>query len=315
MELSILPERGQVSPRRLEWDELLRKGRGAELPAIDGLKGNSRVEAVSKSWVAAWARRFPDSVVFQTLSAAPFDEILGLWADQVGKDLRREESAVGFERPFKAGLLRRHHQLLCTPASLVRRFERVRAECGPKDKILLVGDDDQLSLLLAREGYRNVTVIDIDAALIDRLREHGRGRLRAAVHDLNEPAPENLRDDYDLIVMDPPYSVSGIDLFLEGALTFMSSSRRPRVHLYVASVCLLRAGLAEVQNGFFRRGFAVEEVVPGLCGYPYPRVARWAFQGLYALVALRLGMFREFFVPAMIPKTISSDLWILHPRL
>lgn len=308
MEVSRFEETG---PRLLSWEEMLQRA-GEPIEFACALRREKTIGARVESWLGFWVKAFPSAVVFRTLHSAGYAQILQIWSDQVLK-AKRPFQAVSenlVPRPYRApSFLRRHHQLLCDPASVVAKFERIQAVCGLDDQILLVGDDDQVSPLLAGAGYRNVTVIDIDERLVKVLAESSGGSLRARVHDLNgSPAPE-LLGEYSLIVMDPPYSLEGIRLFLDGALKFMKGSTRPKLHLYCASVCLGREGVVELQQELHRRGFGLREFHPGICRYPYPRVLRWGFIALYAAAAWRLGVYQRFFRASLIPDVVSSDLW------
>lgn len=312
METSTLSEKQRTSLR--SWESCRSRVPSERALACEALREDQTVRRRVQGWLRSLHGLMPSSVVFRALSAGTFDDALDLWSDQLAKD-----DAVPMEHDLKlrrgfqgGGFFRSHHQLLCDDSSLLRRLELIRETCALTDRILLVGDDDQLSPLLAEAGFRQITVIDIDPILITQIRQQTKGAVRARVHDLHAPAPEDLRDDYDLLVMDPPYSEAGIELFLDGALAFCRSSRRPRVMLYCASLCLGRGELERVQGGWAQRGYQVDGFEAGASRYPYSGVLRFLFQMLFASAALALGRWRWINRVDLIPRRISSDLWILE---
>jgi predicted methyltransferase len=101
--------------------------------------------------------------------------------------------------------------------------------------VLLLGDDDLLSLALARLaeslGARpaRVVVLDVHGALLAFVRDV----LRRAPfvsevrrHDLREPLPDSLRGAADTVFTDPPYTVAGAELFLSRAAEAVAGERR-----------------------------------------------------------------------------------------
>jgi predicted methyltransferase len=95
-------------------------------------------------------------------------------------------------------------------------------------RILLLGDDDLLSIAIERIAHHNgfdgsirgLTIIDVDPAVA----AFCRARLANAAfpvtvveHDLRRPLPANLRDGFDTVFTDPPYTPEGAELFLSRA--------------------------------------------------------------------------------------------------
>jgi predicted methyltransferase len=110
--------------------------------------------------------------------------------------------------------------------------------------VLLLGDDDLLSLALARLaeplGARiaRVVVVDVHPALLAFLhRELARAPFRFEVlrHDLRDPLPESLRGTVDTVFTDPPYTAAGAELFLSRAAEAVGPERRADVFLAFGS--------------------------------------------------------------------------------
>lgn len=288
-----------------------------EVPQIDALRDDAHVAARIQRCISTLARCFPHSTGLHTLAQASFEELLGLWADQQVKS-RREEAPVALPVPrrFAArGLLHRaHHQLLCSEASLLAKRARIQAGFGRQASILLVGDDDQLAPQLVAAGYTGVSALDIDPDVVASLQRSCGEHARVRVHDITRPPPADWIGHYDLIVMDPPYSVEGIMMFAEGALRFCAPGARPRVQLYCASSCLTRDGIAALRRRLDALGYVLERFEPGVCKYPYPWTTRLLGRVALAVVARLSGASRAGVTAALLPRHVGSDLWELRRR-
>lgn len=283
-------------------------------PEIALLRDHPRIGERAKKWIATCSRVFPHSVALRVLNDSNFDDILAIWSDQVAKTRNPEAPpSEAVARTFSAnGVLGRpHHQLICTESGLLAKFARIDGHFAKDTKILLVGDDDQLLPLLVEAGYTQVSALDIDADLVRSLQERCGDRARVRVHDLNNSAPAEWIDDYALIVMDPPYSVDGADLFLRGALQFAAPRSQPKIQMYCASAGLTRDGIAELTRRISAQGYRLARFESGVCRYPYPKTTRYLFIGLYAAAAVAFR-FPKGFNASLIPPAICSDLWHLE---
>jgi hypothetical protein len=127
-------------------------------------------------------------------------------------------------------------QLPALPETVARRAMAVHR--GGPDDVLLIGDDDLLSLPLAKLGHR-VWVVDIDRDLIDlivRSAAHFGLRIGVVEHDLrrgglkealaNAGAPAA----FGAVVTDPVYSTRGLEVFAACAF----DCTLPHGNIYVA---------------------------------------------------------------------------------
>jgi N4-bis(aminopropyl)spermidine synthase len=117
----------------------------------------------------------------------------------------------------------------CTAATKVRRvLYLIRTGALPGSSLLLVGDDDLMSLSVAavaralgRPLVGRLAVVDISAEILDFIRT-GFAELGQAAelvrHDLREALPPELRGGFDAAMTDPPYTVAGARLFLSRAV-------------------------------------------------------------------------------------------------
>ncbi|MBA0050619.1 GNAT family N-acetyltransferase [Streptomyces sp. AJS327] len=162
-------------------------------------------------------------------------------------------------------------QSRCTPETKVRRvLALARAGVLPGGSLLLVGDDDMVSLavavvsdLLGTPLVQRLTVVDISEEILGYIREVTADlavSVETVQHDLREPLPERLRGQHDAAMTDPPYTAEGARLFLsrvvEGlrpgpanSVFFSFGAKNPNEMLEVQQE-ILNLGL--VVNGFIR---------------------------------------------------------------
>lgn len=141
-----------------------------------------------------------------------------------------ELTALAGRAPRVRGELDQSH---CTVETKLRRVMLLRDEGALEGKrVLLLGDDDLLSLALHRLGLLDtvgeLVVVDVDPAVLAFI---ARGLRRAVVtvacveHDLRRPLPPALAGRFDTVFTDPPYTAEGAELFLSRAATALA----PRV--------------------------------------------------------------------------------------
>ncbi|MEH1015315.1 bis-aminopropyl spermidine synthase family protein [Micromonospora sp. CPCC 206060] len=120
-------------------------------------------------------------------------------------------------------------QSFATAATKVRRvLLMMRYGLLPGRSVLLVGDDDLMSVTIAAVGaalgrrlVHHLAVVDISPTLLDfiqnQLGELGQpAELRQ--HDLRRPLPERFHGAFELAMTDPPYTTDGAALFLSRAV-------------------------------------------------------------------------------------------------
>ncbi|MBB4211891.1 hypothetical protein EV659_107137 [Rhodothalassium salexigens DSM 2132] len=168
-------------------------------------------------------------------------------------------------------------QAPCTAATALRRA-LLMLETGALEgrRILVLGDDDSVSLALCLVAEAAglpplpapITVLEVDAdwaAYLEAAAGEIGADLRVIRHDLREPLPADLRQAFDVIETDPPYTLEGARLFLAraaqalvpdtGTLGFLSFGAQAP-----AWQARLLAAVAEA-------GFAVTGLYPGFNRY------------------------------------------------
>ncbi|MFW9851293.1 MAG: bis-aminopropyl spermidine synthase family protein [Candidatus Thorarchaeota archaeon] len=107
-----------------------------------------------------------------------------------------------------------------TPRSHIMKLNHIlRHEPG---NVLLVGDDDLLSISLARRGI-SVTVLEIDpytCALLSTIAKEENLSIRIQQVDLRSSLPI-LQEEFDLFVADPDFAIEAFALFLSRGLSLL----------------------------------------------------------------------------------------------
>ncbi|MEU1179292.1 GNAT family N-acetyltransferase [Streptomyces sp. NPDC005820] len=159
----------------------------------------------------------------------------------------------------------------CTAETKVRRvLALLTAGALPGGSLLLIGDDDLVSLAVAVVGdvlggpiVERVTVVDISAEILDYIQKVAGGlgtRVETVQHDLRQPLPEQLHGRHDVAMTDPPYTPEGARLFLSRAVEglrpgpahsifFSFGGKSPDEMLEVQREIM---GLGLVTNGYIR---------------------------------------------------------------
>lgn len=132
---------------------------------------------------------------------------------------------------------RKYDQFSATPettakrASLLNFFEDI----GNK-KLLFLGDDDLTSIAVASlHSAADVTVLDIDVRILDKINSISKREglhINTGSYDARKPLPESFANKYDTVFTDPPYTVSGIKLFVSRAVqTLAPSNQTSRIYI------------------------------------------------------------------------------------
>ncbi|SHI22834.1 Predicted methyltransferase [Streptomyces sp. 3214.6] len=117
----------------------------------------------------------------------------------------------------------------CTAETKVRRvLALLTAGALPGGSLLLIGDDDLVSLAVAVVGdvlgapiVERVTVVDISPEILHYIQKVSAGlgtRVETVRHDLRLPLPAELHQQHDVAMTDPPYTPEGARLFLSRAV-------------------------------------------------------------------------------------------------
>lgn len=143
--------------------------------------------------------------------------------------------------PLASGLLRQvrdlharrklfvayYGQTSCLPECALARIHLLMQRVPPPARVLLIGDDDFLSVPLALLGY-DVTVFDIDEDLVRYLgqaaADHG-VTVDLRMLDLLQPLPPDVLGAFDAVLTDPMSHVNCFTVFLGRGLAALTPGR------------------------------------------------------------------------------------------
>ena len=228
-------------------------------------------------WLVGAMIRDPSALKLLELS---WGEIVDIVSDQGLGNRRLAAAALDpaelqpvCARDFK-GLHRPFSQLPCTRATTRARVQMALQLAPRDDPVLVLGDDDMVSVALAKAGFRDVTAVDIcDQVLASVRAEADRLGVRVQIvrHDLNDPLPPLLQTPpRRLVFIDPMYSVDGVRLFLESALEATGRQPEARIFLSLHLLSLGRAGLEQLEAMLDRAGVVVDAILRGFNSYAVP---------------------------------------------
>lgn len=168
-------------------------------------------------------------------------------------------------------------QTHCTVATKLHRVLLMH-EAGALDgkDILLLGDDDLISIAIARFAVatgtaarlKTVTVIDTDPAVLGWIEQQTSGSgvtVRLVERDLRESLPPDLTESFDVACTDPPYTVAGATLFLSRAVSALR--RQPGQHVFFSFGARRPAETLDTQRLIADLGLTVRAVIPNFNSY------------------------------------------------
>jgi len=218
---------------------------------------------------------------FQKFLNFEYEDVIDVIADQVAHNKKIDPKALG-KAKFK-GLNRQFAQQPCTNYTAKCRAEKCLSMVGLDQPILVMGDDDLVSIELAKVGFTDITALDIDKRVIetiDTIKQQQNLEVQTFQYNLYDEAPKNLIRDYALIFIDPNYSIEGIKLFLEGALKLADNTKGTKIFLSVHLMSLLPSGLRELPDLLRGLNCKTLEFHHGFNIYPAPNKVK----GLIRLV-------------------------------
>ncbi|MHA1987555.1 MAG: adenosylmethionine decarboxylase, partial [Promethearchaeota archaeon] len=141
-------------------------------------------------------------------------------------------------------------------------------------------DDDFISLAVGLTKLaQEITVLDIDQRVLNNLstlaEELSLVKFNVFPHDLREPFPDDLVNKYDVVVMDPPYTIEGLRLFLKRASQVLKSNIiiKGTNYAMVGKKCILSFGnkppedMQKLQFSILDHGFIINEMIPDFNHY------------------------------------------------
>ncbi len=153
-------------------------------------------------------------------------------------------------------------------------------------RIVFLGDNDLTSVAVATlGGSSRITVLDIDSDVLEAITRTAKLRdlnIECVSYDAREPLKSNLRDSFDILFTDPPYTRSGVRLFLSRAAGLLNEAPGTSYFSYGFSLRARERGLA-IQRLIAEQGWLVYGMWPGFNQY-YAAGSIGARSDLYRLI-------------------------------
>lgn len=130
-------------------------------------------------------------------------------------------------------------------------------------RIVFLGDDDLTSIAVGLiKAAKEVAVVDLDTRLLNTIKvisEEEDLSVRIVDHDLRKPLPEKLRGRFDVVFTDPPYTYSGLILFLSRGITALE--KRIGAAIYLSFAHQAPRKILVLQRALNNMGLAIEEQI------------------------------------------------------
>lgn len=207
----------------------------SELPALErlslGLESElpqTRIDTLQESGVIQLGAPGPDPMVraqLEQLDRLELNEYRPYLSERAFKAYELTLDLHSERKRFHTGL----GQCPTLPETSLRRALLVGnvEDSGPLD-VLLIGDDDLLSIPLAALGH-NVTVYEIDEYVLNLVQgaatKHGLP-IRAVEHDLRDPIEASEENQFDVFLTDPMSNPECFELFISRAIALLRPNGR-----------------------------------------------------------------------------------------
>lgn len=130
-------------------------------------------------------------------------------------------------------------QLLVSQDHLKKRVEYIIKTCSVGGKLVVIGDDDFMSINLASTDlFDEVLVFDIDKRIVDKINFLAKEKnlpLKCIKHDLRNKMQKRFLGKFDIVYTDSPYSPSGFSLFISRGISLLKN--KSQKHLFSSFSC------------------------------------------------------------------------------
>ncbi len=119
-------------------------------------------------------------------------------------------------------------------------------------KVAFLGDDDLVSVATALTHKCNkITVFEIDKRLnefIAKISKENNLEIEIIEQDLSKPIDKKWLDEYEVVFTDPPYTIDGINMFLNQAIRVLKKNFLGRIYLCYGNSDRAREREVEIQK-------------------------------------------------------------------
>ncbi|MFX1503734.1 MAG: adenosylmethionine decarboxylase [Promethearchaeota archaeon] len=255
---------------------------GIAIPALAAVRGELvKADVIDdKSFLGEKGKKWVAKNLNLTFDYDPFPIDINFDLDEIPEEflyLKQIERHLK-ERPKAEYALDQSHANIMT--ILKRTFYLIKKGEIEGRKIMFLGDDDATSIAVALTGLaKKITVLDVDERILDFLSNiilhKSLKNFNIVHHDLRNPSPKDIQNNYDVVIMDPPYTNEGLRLFLKRAREVLKSYTNINGILYpiIGKKCFLCFGnkppndTLKVQLSILDHGFILKEMLPNFNHY------------------------------------------------
>ncbi|MFV0393234.1 MAG: bis-aminopropyl spermidine synthase family protein, partial [Coprobacillaceae bacterium] len=128
-------------------------------------------------------------------------------------------------------------QSKCTKQTAINRvLYSIKKGYILNQNIVCIGDDDLISVTYSliysylfdtKQNGLSITVIDTDKRILEYIHLLSKQydlKINCCLHDLRKPIPMKLQNSFDLVITDPPYTQSGLSLFLSRGISCLKKT-------------------------------------------------------------------------------------------
>ena len=260
------------------------------------------------------ARIHPDQAV-KRLRFSCWEDLRRLYSVQLGRSHQASLDPNQTSHYQKVcglgGESRELGQQPCTISSIEKRVEIIEKSIKKNEPILIIGDDDALSVALAKKGFKDLTILEIDEKIVKTLKavlsNYPSTHATVVQQDIFKDTPAELYRSYSLITFDPWYSLDGVEAFSK---CWMKINSRPDPIIILSFN--LGALLADYERIFLwlsGMDYNVTDWYPLANTYPAPRSLRMTLKWAEGSATLLSG--RKILPRNWQSLYLSSDLLVL----
>ncbi len=166
-----------------------------------------------------------------------------------------------------------YNQLPCTLETRKKRADLFERN-GFRDKeILLMGDDDLVSIELASRNFKHITVLDCDITLLDKLKvitQDANFPITFFHVDLYKGLPKYLNNIFDVVCFDPPQNYEDLNIFMGCAIKSLKYSNSS-FYMMVNSIALGKNNINSIISQLQVHGFTNTQKYDFFNSYPLNR--------------------------------------------
>lgn len=161
---------------------------------------------------------------------------------------------------------RSYDQFNATLETTVKRALTIEENGDLSGRIAFLGDDDLTSVAVSYlNKLADLTVFEIDERLtknIRRIAQKENLRIQLVETDLRIQLLKGYNNKYDVVFTDPPYTPSGISLFLNRAIELLKNSPKSRIYMCYGTSNRASDRELAIQETIMQKGLVIRAKYP-----------------------------------------------------